>query len=110
MRMLAPRATLRGSLTLGLVAILVSATGCGQDPSRPSESELARVFASKDSPLGMPLPAKQAKCLARVYDDSGLSASYLKALAAGRAPKPGKGDQDRLDDLQAAIARDCVAL
>lgn len=107
--MSAPRAMLRACLSGSLVAILV-VTGCGKDPSRPSESELAHVFASKDSPLGMPLPATQAKCLARAYDDSGLSANYLKAIAAGRAPRPGKDDQDELDDLHAAIARDCIAL
>ena len=92
-----------------VVAIGLTLAGC-RTSDGPSEDKLAKAFASRHSPLGMPVPDKQAACLADAYSDSGLSAEYLRALAAGRRPaKVSKDDQDELADLAAKVAADCLA-
>lgn len=81
---------------------------CSNDPDRPTDDDLTRVFASKNSPFGMPLPKEQAACIADAYADSGLSTTYLKALAKGATIQPDKDDLKKIDELQAKIAANCI--
>lgn len=100
------------------IAILVSSaalaltSACNRNTNpEPSEDRLAKAFTSKNSPIGISLSPKQAKCVAEAYTDSGLSANYLNTLARGKQPlRVSRSDREALDDLTAKLAKDCLAL
>lgn len=90
--------------TAATTAVLL--TGCGNaDPAEVNE--LADILHSDHSPLGMPIPTKQATCLAQIYLESGLSDKAITNLKNGKPLAPAtKDDHEAITEI-AGKALDC---
>ncbi len=92
------------------ISTVLLASGCGSS-SRPSADDISSALRKgQDSVLGSAsasLTKKEADCVGKVFVDSKLSDSALKAVVAGnkayKAYKPSKADTAAINALAAKI-------
>jgi len=89
---------------------LTALAGCTANTASPHEVEaLSANLKTGDSPFGIPLTKAQAKCVAQLYLESGLSDDALDAVKEGRSPiATTQEDRKALQELAGKLSAQCV--